>query len=266
MAAESASLDIGAAAGQWGYTVRRVPLDAPWNWLAAGWRDLIAVPVASLSYGAFFCVAGWVTFYVLNRYELDSLIPVLAGGFMLVAPLFAAGFYEMSRRLEKGEAVTLRGVLRGCMAAVGRLGFFGIVAFFAYFVWVELSFLLFSLFLGGADVPETDQFVQNLIFTNAGLGLLFAALLTGGALAALVFCVSSVAVPLLLAKDVDAVTAMMTSVRAGSLNRGPMLLWATIIAGHMALGLATAFVGLVVIFPLLGHATWHAFRDLVSID
>ena len=264
--ADSASLKDGTATRQLGYAVRRVPLDAPWDWLTRGWRDLCALPVMSLAYGTIFCAAGWLALYALNRLEVGSLGPVLAGGFMLVAPLLAAGFYEMSRRLEKGEPVTVRAVVGACAAAVGRLAFFGIALFFAYFLWVELSFLLLTLFLDGSEVPEASQFVQNLMFTHAGLGLLFAALLTGGGVAALVFSISSVAVPLLLVKDVDAVTAMATSARAVSRNPGPMLLWAGIIAGHMALGLATAFVGLVVIFPLLGHATWHAFRDLVEVD
>lgn len=265
MAGDVASLKVGPAGTRLGYAVRRVPLDAPWNWLARGWRDLCALPVASLAYGAFFCAAGWMTFYALDQSEASSLIAVLAGGFMLVAPLFAAGFYAMSRRLEKGEPVTFRGVFDDCAAAVGRLALFGIVLYFVYFVWVELAFLLLTLFLGGAEVPEASQFVQNLMFTRTGLALLLTSLTVGGVLAALVFCVSSVAVPLLLAKDVDAVTAMATSVRAVSLNPGPMMLWAAIIAANMAMGLATAFIGLVVIFPLLGYATWHAFRDLVDV-
>lgn len=264
--ADSTSLKGGVTTRQLGYAVRRVPLDAPWDWLARGWRDLCALPVMSLAYGTVFCAAGWLALYALNQVELGSLIPVMAGGFMLVAPLLAAGFYEMSRRREEGEPVSVRGVIRGCAGAAGRLGFFGIVLFFAYFLWVEFSFLLLSLFLDGSGVPEASQFVQSLMFTHAGLGLFFAALLTGGALAALVFSISSVAVPLLLVEDVDTVAAMATSVRAVGRNPGPMLLWAGIIAGHMALGLATAFVGLVVIFPLIGHATWHAFRDLVEID
>jgi uncharacterized membrane protein len=185
---------------------------------------------------------------------------------MLIAPLLAAGFYEMSRRLEQGQPVTFKAVWRACAAAAGRLGFFGIVLFFGYFAWVQLSFLLLSLFLDGSQVPEASQFLHDLMFTNAGLGLMFTSLILGGGLAGMVFTLSSVAAPLLLAKDVDTVLAMATSVRAVSRNPGPMLLWAAVIAGHMALGLATAFVGLVVIFPLLGHATWHAYRDLVKAD
>lgn len=266
MAADSASINLDDAAGHLGYAVRRVPLDAPWHWLARGWRDLCEVPILSIAYGILFCIGGWFAFYWLNEIELSSLIAVLAGGFTLTAPLFAAGFYEMSRRLEKGEPVMLGAVCQSCLAAIGRLGFFGIVLFFGYFAWVELSFLLLSLFLNGSEVPEASDFVQNLIFTNTGLALLLTSVALGAVLAAMVFTLSSVAVPLLLDKEVDAVTAMVTSVRAVSANPGPMLLWAAIIAGHMALGLATFFVGLVVIFPLLGHATWHAYRDLVVTD
>ena len=160
----------------------------------------------------------------------------------------------------------MRDVFDGCALAIGRLGFFGVVLFFAFFAWVELAFLLLTLFLGEATVPAPSEFVYTLLSTNAGLGLLLTGTLTGAMLAAIVFSISSVAVPLLLVKDVDAVTAMVTSVRAVRLNRGTMLLWAALIAGCMVLALATLFIGLVVIFPLLGHATWHAFRALVEVD
>jgi uncharacterized membrane protein len=266
MEADSDSLKRGVRAGQLGFPVRRVPLDAPWDWLGAGWRDLCALPVASLAYGAFFAVSAWIVILVLLQLGALPLIPVLAAGFVLVAPLLAAGLYEMSRRLKEGEPVTPRAVFDACAPAAGRLGFFGVVVFFAFFIWVELAFLLLSLFLGEVALPDPSEFVHTLLFTNAGLGLLFAGTITGGLLAAMIFAVSSVAVPLLLVKDVDAVTAMATSVRAVSLNAGVMLLWAALIAGYMVLGFATLFVGLIVIFPLLGLATWHAFRSLVDVD
>jgi uncharacterized membrane protein len=255
-----------AVAGALGFPVRRVMLDAPWDWLGHGWRDLCAAPAVSLGYGAAFSATAWLLAFVLSRLGTLSLVPVMAAGFMLVAPLFAAGLYAMSRRLEKGEPVTMRAILSDCAPAIGRLGFFGVVLFFAFFLWVELAFLLISLFLGVVAVPDPSAFVHTLLFTDAGLGLLFIGTATGGLLAAVVFSISSVAAPLLLVKDIDAVTAMATSVRAVSGNTGAMLLWAALIAGYMALGFVTLFVGLVVIFPLLGHATWHAFRSLVDID
>jgi len=266
MDAGSEPLNQGAGARQLGFPVRRVPLDAPWDWLTRGWRDLCTEPVASLSYGAAFAVAAWIVLGGLSLLGATALVPVLGAGFLLVAPLLAAGLYEMSRRYEKQEPVTARAVFNACTPAIGRLGFFGVGLFFAFFIWVELAFLLLSLFLGEVAVPDPSQFVQTALFTNAGLALLFIGTLTGGLLAAMVFSVSSVAVPLLLVKDVDAVTAMATSARATSLNTGAMLLWAALIAGYMAVALATLFVGLVVIFPLLGHATRHAFRDLVEVD
>ncbi len=264
MDAGSDSLNQGAR--QLGFPVRRVPLDAPWDWLARGWRDLCAMPYASLAYGAVFTVAAWIVLLALSLLGATPLVPVMGAGFLLIAPLAAAGLYEMSRRLQKGEPVTPRAVFSACAPAIGRLGFFGVVLFFAFFIWVELAFLLLSLFLGEVALPDPSEFVHTALFTNAGLGLLIIGTLTGGMLAAMVFSISSVAVPLLLVKDVDAVSAMATSVRAASLNTGAMLLWAALIAGYMAIGLATLFVGLIVIFPLLGHATWHAFRDLVEVD
>lgn len=252
------------AAGPVVFPVRRVPLDAPWDWLGRGWRDLCTVPAASLAYGALFFAAAWILVIALSWLGAISLVPVLAAGFLLVAPLLAAGLYEMSRRIETGEPIGVREIVGACAPAVGRLGFFGIALFFAFFIWVELAFLLISLFLGTVAVPDPSEFLQTLLFTNAGVALLFVGTFTGGLLAAVVFSISSVAVPLLLVKDVDAVAAMATSVRAASLNSGPMLLWAALIAGHMVLAFLTLFVGLVVIFPLLGHATWHAFRSLVD--
>jgi len=156
-------------------------------------------------------------------------------------------------------------VFSGVAPATGRLALFGVALFLGFFGWIEVAFLLLSLFLGETAVPDPTQFVHTLLFTNAGVALLFAGTICGGVLAAMVFTMSSVAAPLLLTKEVDAVTAMATSVRAVSVNLAPMLLWAALIAAHMAIGLVTLFVGLVVVLPLLGYATWHAFRELVVI-
>jgi uncharacterized membrane protein len=258
----------GGDTGQLGLRVRRVPLDAPWDWLGRGWRDLCTVPHVSLNYGGVFALAAWVILFGLSLFGAVSSIPVLAGGFMLVGPLLAAGLYEASRRLEKGERITLREAMGAGWQAAPRLGFFGVVLFFAYFVWVELTLLLLMLFLGlhGATLPPPSEFLQTLLFTKAGMGLLVTGTLTGAVLAAIVFSISAVAAPLLFVKKVDVVTAMGTSMRAVRLNTGTMLLWAALVAGLMVLGLATLFLGLVVTFPLVGHATWHAFRGLVDLE
>jgi uncharacterized membrane protein len=133
-----------------------------------------------------------------------------------------------------------------------------------FLVWLELAFVLLVLFLGGAGLPPPSEFVTRLLFTPAGLGLLIVGSLVGGVLAATVYAVSVVAVPLLLVHRIDAISAAATSLAAVRQNPKPMMLWAGLIGGFMALGCATLFLGLVLLFPLIGHATWHAFRSLVG--
>jgi uncharacterized membrane protein len=158
----------------------------------------------------------------------------------------------------------LRESLTAGLRAPGQLGFFGAILAFAYFVWVQLAFLLFMLFLGSKPLPPAAEFVPTLLFTAHGLGLLVAGTMVGGVLAFLVFAISAVSVPLLMTRPVDAVSAIGVSLAAVIANPKPMALWAALIAGFMALGIATLFVGLVLAFPLIGHATWHAFRDVVG--
>jgi uncharacterized membrane protein len=246
-----------------GVTVEPVAFDAPWAWLASGWRDLWAAPRVSLAYGAVFAALSVGLTFGLTVGGLGSLVLALAGGFLLVGPIAAVGLYEISRRLEAGESVRLRDILRAGTQAPGQLGFFGAILAFVYFVWVQVAFLLFMLFLGSNPLPPASEFVPTLLFTPRGLGLLVVGTVVGGMFAILVFAISAISVPLLMTRRMDAVTAIAASLAAVVLNPKPMALWAALIAGFMALGIATLFLGLVFAFPLIGHATWHAFRDLV---
>jgi uncharacterized membrane protein len=257
--AQARSLGPGART----VVVGQVPFDAPWAWLAAGWRDMWTVPHISLAYGAAFAIVSAALAMGLMVGGLESLILALAGGFLLIGPLAAVGLYEASRRLERGESVTFGDVSRSVLNAPGQLGFFGAILTFAYFVWAQLASLLFMLFLGSRPLPPASEFLPTLLFTPHGLGLLVAGTIVGGILASLVFAISAISVPLLTARRIDAVTAIQASVAAVVQNPKPMALWAGLIAGFMALGIATIFVGLIFVFPLIGHATWHAFRDLV---
>lgn len=243
--------------------VRRIPSDAPWDWLAAGWRDLWSVPSVSLAYGTTFAILAFALTAGLMQFGMQSLILALAGGFLLIGPLVAVGLYEASWRLETGKPVVLSEVVLAGLRAPGQLGFFGAVLAFAYAVWLQIAFLMFMLFMGSRGLPPASEFVPTLLFTPHGLGLLVAGSAVGGVLATVVFSISAISVPLLLTRRVDAVTAMAASIEAVVKNPVPMALWAALIAGFMALGIATLFAGLAVAFPLIGHATWHAFRSLV---
>ena len=249
-----------------GYALRKVPFDAPYSWLAAGWRDMRRVPRVSLAYGAIFTVAGVLLSFGLTKVGLQSMILVLAAGFILVGPMIAAGLYETSRRLEKSEPVSLASTLRAGFFERGQLAYMGLLLMLIYLAWVEIALLLFMLFLGPQPMPPLEAFIPTLLLTPRGLGLLIVGTGVGMALAATVFAVSAVAVPLLMVERVDVVTAALTSISACRKNPKAMALWAALIAGAMLLGFVTLFFGLVIMFPLIGHATWHAFRDLVERD
>jgi len=257
------SAKTGALLTAQGIGLKEVAFDAPWAWLSAGWRDLWAAPSVSFSYGALFASLAALLSVGLWRSGLESLILPLSGGFLLIGPVLAVALYETSRRLETGADVDLLSVTRAALSKVAQLSFFGAILGFVYVVWLQLAFLLFMLFLGTNQLPPAKDFLATLLFEPFGLGLLVMGTCVGAALALLVFAISVVSVPLLMTREVDAVTAMATSVAAVRLNLKPMLLWAGLIAGFMSLGLASLFLGLVLIFPLIGYASWHAFRGVV---
>ncbi|MGI9384021.1 MAG: DUF2189 domain-containing protein [Methyloligellaceae bacterium] len=245
-------------------TIRQVGFDAPWGWLAAGWRDLWRAPQISLLYGAAFAFAAFVLLFGLTQFGWQALVLALAGGFLLVGPMLAVGLYEASRRLGSGEAIHFKDIVLVGVKSPGQLAFLGVILMLAYFVWLEIAFLLFMLFFGQTGLPPAQDFVATLLFTGRGLGLLVIGSTAGAALAATVFTISAVSVPLLMVERIDVVSAIVTSFKAVAQNAGAMVLWAVLIAALIAVGVATAFVGLVITFPLVGHATWHAFTELVE--
>lgn len=244
--------------------IATVPFDAPWLWLAAGWRDLWLKPGVSIIYGLIFALIAIVLMVLLSVAHLQALVLPLAGGFVLIGPLAAVGLYDMSRAIEAGRPVTWGSVLTAYTRAKGQLSFFGAMLAFAFYVWLQLALLLFMLFWGNNSIPPPSTFIPTLLFSPHGLALLVVGTTVGGMLAAVVFAISVITVPLLLTHQLDAVTAVRTSLTAIVVNPKPLALWAALIAGFMALGIATLSIGLVVAFPLIGHATWHAYRALVK--
>ncbi|MEQ8747466.1 DUF2189 domain-containing protein [Pyruvatibacter sp.] len=244
--------------------VNTIAMDAPWRWLAAGWRDLWSRPGLSLGYGlVFVAVSAGVTAGLLYL-ELFSLILALAAGFMLVGPLLAVGLYEISRRLQSGEPISTSDVAIVSTAAPVQLAFIGVMLSLMLLAWIRIATLLFAIFFGMESFPPFSEFFPALILEPRGLALLVTGTLVGGAIAAVVFSAAVVSVPMLVERDIDAVTAVLTSIKAVQLNLGPMLLWAWLVLILTAFGIATLFVGLIITFPLVGHATWHAYKDVIA--
>lgn len=244
--------------------IRIISSDAPWAWLSAGWRDLWNAPLFSLIYGAGFALVALVMFLALNNMGSAGIIPILGGGFLLLGPLLAAGLYEKSRVIEKGEKLSLAAIIAvGARSPVG-LAYMGVMLVVVFIFWIPIAMVLFALFLGHVGLPPLDQFVQELLFTPNGLALLVVGTVVGAVLAGITYSLSVISVPMLLDRDVDIFTAVTTSVRAVRTNFNAMVLWAIMIAVLMAVGMATAFVGLIITFPLVGHATWHAYRAVVE--
>jgi uncharacterized membrane protein len=240
--------------------VRALPATAPFAWLAAGWRDCRAHPLPSAFYGVCFAVMGWLIVYTFRHaYEYVS---ALVTGFFLVGPFFAIGLYDLSRRRERGLPCWLAPTLDAWRPNVGAIGVFALVLGVVLLVWARASLVVFALFYTG-EMPTVAGFVGQ-IFSMDNLEFLFAYLCVGGFFAALVFAISVVSVPMMLDRETDGVVAVLTSLKAVAANVPAMIVWGAIIVLMTAAGFALFFVGLAVAVPLIGHATWHAYRALVE--
>jgi uncharacterized membrane protein len=241
-------------------TIRQVEASAPLDWLRAGWRDLKRAPAASLFYGAAFAVMGML----LHTYLRDDpgITLGLATGFTLVGPFLAIGLYDISRRLQEGRPVRLAQTLTAWRANIGGIGLFAVVFMLVMATWIRVSVVIVALFFEGG-MPTVKTFLAQLLSLD---NLTFAAIYAGvGALfATFVFAVSVVSIPLLLDRGIDAITAIIASVVTLARNPKPLALWAALIVAAIGIGMLPFYVGLIVTGPLIGHATWHAFRQLVA--
>ncbi len=242
----------------------RLTVDAPWRWLQAGIRDLMRAPHLSLSYGALVIGGGAAIVSALWRTGYASLIPVAFGVFAILGPLLAVGTYEMSRRIELGETPRIFPVQFAGPHSPLQLAYVGFFLMFAALLWARIAMLLYALFTNGNYMP-LDAFAAFALTTPSGLAMLAVGTLAGGLIAFAIYLLTVVSIPMLMNERTDAFTAVATGLRAWNRSPGAMLLWAWLIAVITAAGVATLFIGLAVAFPLLGHASWHAYREIRSL-
>lgn len=238
--------------------IHRVSPTHPLTWLKLGWADFFRSWPVSLTLGVIFAVIGYLLVdFVWARLHLAM---ALTSGFLLVAPFLAIGFYEMSRRQGRLDETK---VFAGVRANAGSIGLYGLLLAFILSAWERISAILVGLFLK-SDIVTSQDFSLNLLLAPEHMGFIVPYFLIGGVVAALVFALSVVSLPMLMDRKVDLITAIVTSLWVVRENPLPMLVWALLIGVLGFIGLLAWFAPLAVIFPVLGHATWHAYRDLVA--
>jgi uncharacterized membrane protein len=238
---------------------RHLPATAAFKWLALGWRDLWIRPMPSLLYGVGVALLSVLVIFTMVYFDWTQvLFPALAG-FLVVGPLLATGLYEKSRRLEAGEPVTLGSMLLPRRGGGTHLLYVGAILLTLMLLWMRAAVLLYALFFGWRPFPGFDSVIEMLFTTPTGLAMLVTGTAVGGLFAAFAFAISAFSIPMMLDRRLDAFSAMGFSVSLVWNNLPSALLWGTIVLALTMLSLGTALIGLILIFPLLGHATWHAY-------
>jgi uncharacterized membrane protein len=230
-----------------------------------GVRDFQAAPSFGLAFGAFYAFAGIAIVSSTTALGLSYLAYPLSAGFALIGPFAAVGLYEVSRSLEAGAEVSWRRVLRIVVEQRNRqLAWMALVVLFVFIIWMYQVQLLLTLFVGFRSFATLEEFLVVLTTTPEGVAFLLLGNAVGVLLSLMLFCLTVVSFPLLLDHDFDFVTAMITSVRAVVVNPAPMLGWGFTVGVLLVLASLPFFLGLIVVLPIVGHATWHLYRAVVD--
>lgn len=243
--------------------VKDIEMLRPMHWLALAWKDIERCPTAGAMHGLILAIIGGALFW-FARHEFWWIAAMLSAC-MIVAPLLATGLYDISRRLERGEEATLADAFRIWTSGDKRLIHFGLLLALSSGGWLLCSAALVHWMLP-ASVHTPADFLR-LVVLQANFGLFEIWVLMSGLIAAPMFASTLVTIPLLM--DHPSLTvqqAVLTSWRVVAMNPFAMACWASLLCLFTALGIGSAFLGLIAVVPMLGHASWHAYRDLVADD
>lgn len=241
---------------------RGLPASAALGWLGAGWRDLWDNPGGSLTYGLVMLLVSWLVVAGLVGLGRDYFLFPALSGFAIVAPAFATGLYEKSRRRGMGERIGLGAMLRVRAASGRQILFVGVLLCLLMLLWMRAAVLLYALFFGWQPFPGLDHVAAMLFTDPMGWALLLVGGIVGGLFAAFAFAISVFSLPMLLTERLDALTAMGTSMAMVWHNLPVMLTWGALVLALLVLGLLPGLLGLLLVFPALGHATWHAYSAM----
>ena len=230
--------------------------------LAAGWDDFRAAPVFGLFFAAVYAAGGLVLWWALWRAGQPLWFAIAAAGFPLFAPFAAVGLYEVSRRRQAGlplDWAAILGALKG--KGDGQLPVMSVIVLLAFGFWIILARGIFAIFFYDSGVAP-DSMAH--LLTAPGLAMMVVGTLAGGVLALMLFSITVFGLPMLLDRPVDFVTAIVTSLTAVRAHPGVLLRWAAVIVALLIVAMIPAFLGLLVVLPVLGHATWHLYTRAIG--
>lgn len=250
---------VGSVADEIGIPeIRKIGIEAPFRWLACGLDDLRASGGNGCVYGAIFVLMGLAIVSVYQ--EKWQATMGMVGGFFLMGPFICCGLYWLSRQIDRGEPVDLFSSFSCWKVNPKSVGFFAVILTFLMIIWMRVSIVVFALF-SRTDFP-TLQGVLQMIFSFSNLPFVLVWLGVGLVFASIVFSISVISLPLMLDRDSDTMLAIFGSVRAVLTNPVPLLVWAALIVLLIGCSMLLWFIPLIVTAPLMGHATWHAYREL----
>ncbi len=244
--------------------VRRIEVADLWDVLAKGLSDFGAYRTDVIFLCLIYPIAGLVLARLAFGYDLLPLVFPLASGFALIGPVAAVGLYEMSRRREQGVEITWAdafGVVRA--PSFGAIVVLGLLLLAIFLLWLAAAQTIYAVTLGPEPPASVGSFFRDVFTTGAGWAMIVVGIGVGFFFALLVLTISVVSFPMLLDRDVGLFAAVATSVRAVAANPVPMAVWGMIVAGGLVLGSIPALLGLIIVMPVLGHATWHLYRKVV---
>lgn len=241
---------------------RNLPPDAALDWLAQGWNDFRTVPGPSIAYGILIFLLSAVIINGMFLFGHDYILFPALAGFMVIGPLLALGTYAKSRQIARGEPVSLARMILVRPAAGAQILFTGVLLCLLMLLWMRAAVIVYALFFGLQPFPGIDHVAGMLFTTPIGWAMLIVGSGVGALFAAFSFAISMFSIPMQLEQRVDALTAMGTSFALVGKNLPAMLTWGAIVLGLFLFSLVTGLLGLIVVFPVLGHGTWHAYQAM----
>lgn len=244
--------------------VRTITRDDVFAAITDGWNDFKAAPMFGLFFGGIYALGGMLLFLQFIAWDRPLWIVPLALAFPLIGPFIAIGLYEVSRRREAGRPLDWAEILGVVWNERGRqIPMMAFVVLAGFMIWIWFARLIVAIFLGRMSFAVYSD-LDRILGTAEGLMMVVIGTAVGGVIAFILFAVTAVSLPMLLEREIDFVTAMITSFNAVTSNLVPMLTWAGIIAAAVVAAMLPFFLGLVVVLPVLGHATWHLYRRVIA--